>query len=291
MDSSNNIVVDSDTIDLSRIIRMLNNSLHIENKEEEEEPEPSVPDPESQLQDIINFRRHRATLMNTMFNNIFTTLLNDDNNRNVSSSNFDNAILNDSFQQDNSLYKNVISEQGNVELKTIIFSKEKFEYDTCPILHTPFEEGEEITQLPCSHMFDTIAINKWLQTEKAECPICRYKMKSKEIKIEHQGATGGHGVIGAHQGVTGAHQGVTGAHQGVTGAHQGVTGAHQGATGQGAYWLVQGVTGAQEPIITGTQGRFTGYYRQQQPENNSSSSEDIELQQAILNSIQQTRDV
>ena len=246
MDSSNNIVVDSDTIDLSRIIRMLNNSMHIENKEEEEEePESSDPEPESsesQLQDIINYR---TLLMNTMFNNIniFTTLLNDDNNRNVSS-NFDNAILDDSFQQDNSLYKNVISEQGNEEMKTIIFSKEKFEYDTCPILHTPFEEGEEITQLPCSHMFDTTAIKKWLQTEKAECPICRYKMKSKEIKIEQ-----------AHA-------------QGVTGAH-----AHITATGQ---------------IYTGTRGRFSGYYRQQ-PENNS-SSEDIELQQAILNSIQQTRD-
>ena len=38
MDSSNNIV-DSDIIDLSRIIRMLNNSMHIENKEEEEPPQ------------------------------------------------------------------------------------------------------------------------------------------------------------------------------------------------------------------------------------------------------------
>jgi len=242
MDSSNNIV-DSDIIDLSRIIRMLNNSLHIENKEEEP-PQSS----ESQLPDIINYRRHRAMLMNTMFNNI-STLLNP--NRNVSSIDDDSSILNDSFQQDNSLYKNVISEQGNIELKTIIFSKEKFEYDTCPILHTPFEEGEEITQLPCSHVFDTIAINKWLQTEKAECPICRYKMKSKEIKIEQA-----HGVTGAH-----AH--------GVTGAH-----AHVTATGQ---------------IYTDTRSRFSGYYRQQQPENNS--SEDIELQQAILNSIQQTRDL
>ena len=281
VDSSNNIVIDSDIIDLSRIIRMLNNSLHIENKEEEEpqpsEPESSEHDPESQLQDIINYRRHRTVLLNTMFNNVFTTLLNDDNNRNVSS-NFDNAILNDSFQQDNSLYKNVISEQGNEELKTIVFSKENCEYDTCPIFHTPFEEGEEITQLPCSHMFDTIAINKWLQTEKAECPICRYKMKSKEIKIEQaQGArTYGQGVTGAHgHGVTGAHgHGVTGAHgHGVTGAH-----AHSHITSTGQ-------------IYTDTRARFSGYYRQpQQPENNS-SSEDIELQQAILNSIQQTRDV
>ena len=275
MDSSNNIV-DSDIIDLSGIIRMLNNSLHIENKEEEEPPQYS----ESQLPDIINYRRHRAMLMNTMFNNI-STLLNP--NRNVSSIDDYSSILNDSFQQDNSLYKNVISEQGNVELKTIIFSKEKFEYDTCPILHTQFEEGEEITQLPCSHVFDTIAINKWLQTEKAECPICRYKMKSKEIKIEQA-----HGVTGAHaHGVTGAHaHGVTGAHaHGVTGAHaHGVTGAHaHGVTGAHAHVTATG------QIYTDTRSRFSGYYRQQQPENNS--SEDIELQQAILNSIQQTRDL
>ena len=284
VDSSNNIVIDSDIIDLSRIIRMLNNSMHIENKEEE--PESSEHDPESQLQDIINYRRHRTVLLNTMFNNVFTTLLNDDNNRNVSS-NFDNAILNASFQQDNSLYKNVISEQGIEDMKTIVFSKENCEYDTCPILHTQFEEGEEITQLPCSHVFDTTAIKKWLQTEKAECPICRYKMKSKEIKIEQaQGAmTYGQGVTG--QGVTG--QGVTGAHgQGVTGAHgHGVTGAHgHGVTGAHAHSHITS-TGQ---IYTDTRARFSGYYRQQQPENNS-SSEDIELQQAILNSIQQTRDV
>ena len=248
--SMNTVVVDSDSVHLSNIIRMLNNTLHIENEEKQphdnEEKQPHDNEEETMepnLQDIINYRRHSAMLMNTMFNNI-STLLNP--NRNVSSIDDDSSILNDSFQQDNSLYKNVISEQGNVELKTIIFSKEKFEYDTCPILHTQFEEGEEITQLPCNHVFDTTAINKWLQNEKAECPICRYKMSSKELKIEQAQA------------------------QGATGAH-----AHVTATGQ---------------IYTDTRGRFSGYNRQpQQIENNS--SEDIELQQAILNSIQQTRDV
>ena len=259
-DSSNNIV-DSDITDLSRIIRMLNNSIHIENDEEPRPHDNEEETMESNLYDIGNYRRHRSGLMNTMFNNIFTLLNNDNRNRIIDtnvSSNDDTAILNASFQQDTSVYKNVISEQGNEELKTVIFSKENIKTDTCPILHTPFEEGEEITQLPCNHVFDTTAINMWLQTEKAECPICRYKMSSKEIKIEQE-----HGA--AAQGVTVA---------------EGFTGA-------------QGVTVAEAQIITGTQGHFTGYYsnrgvnRQIENENNS---EDLELQQAILNSIQRTRD-
>ena len=285
-DLSMNTVVDSDSdiINLTNIIRMLNNTLHIEN----EEKQPQDNEEETTVQDIINYRRHRAVLMNTMFNNVFTFLnpnRNESNNINESINvsnnvnvNVDAAILNDSFQQDNHLYKNVISDEGNEELKTIIFSKENIKSDTCPILHTPFEEGEEITQLPCNHVFDTTAINKWLQNEKAECPICRYKMKSKEIKIEQaqaQGATG-HGHSGPH--ATGPHaHGHSGPH-----AH-----GHSGPHAHGH----SGPHGDSGPIYTNTQGRFSGYYRQPQQIENENSSEDIELQQAILNSIHQSRDV
>ena len=44
-------------------------------------------------------------------------------------------------------------------------------------------------------------------------------------------------------------------------------------------------------IYTDTRSRFSGYYRQPQQIENENSSEDIELQQAILNSIHQSRDV
>jgi len=128
-----------------------------------------------------------------MLDNVFTLLgsTNRIRNRIIHDSDelsLSSNILNQSFQQDKSKYKNVISDEGKEELKTVKYSKENADIknDTCPILHTPFEEGEEITQLPCNHCFDTNSITIWLQNEKAECPVCRYKLSSKEIKIEEE---------------------------------------------------------------------------------------------------------
>ena len=41
-----------------------------------------------------------------------------------------------------------------------------------------------ISKLPCNHLFNTDAILKWLKEEKAECPICRFKLESTEKKLE-----------------------------------------------------------------------------------------------------------
>ena len=131
--------------------------------------------------------------LHTMLDNVFTLLgsTNRIRNRIIHDSDelsLSSNILNQSFQQDKSKYKNVISDEGKEELKTVKYSKENTDIknDTCPILHTPFEEDEEITQLPCNHCFDTNSITIWLQNEKAECPVCRYKLSSKEIKIEEE---------------------------------------------------------------------------------------------------------
>ena len=53
----------------------------------------------------------------------------------------------------------------------------------CPITHTPFNDGDEITSLPCNHLFDTEAINRWVQ-KKPECPICRFNLKLTTILQE-----------------------------------------------------------------------------------------------------------
>jgi hypothetical protein len=67
----------------------------------------------------------------------------------------------------------------------------------CGIWQEEFEVGETIKVLPCNHAFRAEAITKWLTTEKAECPMCRFKMKSKEIivhpSIEGTGAGAGEG--------------------------------------------------------------------------------------------------
>jgi hypothetical protein len=58
--------------------------------------------------------------------------------------------------------------------------------DACGIWQEEFEDGEDIKILPCNHAFKADAIIKWLREEKAECPICRFSLQSKEV-IDHHG--------------------------------------------------------------------------------------------------------
>ena len=50
------------------------------------------------------------------------------------------------------------------------------------ITQDTFNDEYEITILPCAHGFTTSAIEKWLETKCPECPICRFKLDSTEIK-------------------------------------------------------------------------------------------------------------
>ena len=99
-----------------------------------------------------------------------------------------NTILNISMNDYMSKYKNIISEEGLTQLNhikyTFIENNNNIYNKSCPIMMYEFEENQEIIQLPCNHCYDPDAIKKWVNEEKAECPICRYKLKSKEIKIE-----------------------------------------------------------------------------------------------------------
>jgi len=90
----------------------------------------------------------------------------------------------------NSLYdsrpvKNVVDEKGMAEIFEKTFTAqmaEELKINTvCGIWQDEFEEGEPIKILPCNHAFKSEAIEKWLTTEKAECPICRFSLSSKEI--------------------------------------------------------------------------------------------------------------
>ena len=106
-------------------------------------------------------------------------------------------IINSSFN-DNSVYRQVIADD---ELIKLIQTKQKYSSTNidiinnilntvCPIMQTEFEDQQYIIKLECNHCFDADAIIHWLKEEKAECPVCRFKFKSKEIKIEnHQSTT------------------------------------------------------------------------------------------------------
>jgi len=96
-----------------------------------------------------------------------------------------NSIMNRSLH-DPAGYKNIISDEGVETLKNIKYSVEACNNEVCPITRATFAVDDEIVELPCGHCFNPEAINRWLNEEKAECPVCRYALKSKEIKREHQ---------------------------------------------------------------------------------------------------------
>ena len=90
----------------------------------------------------------------------------------------------------NSLYdlrpvKTVIDEKGMSAISEKTFTAmlaEELKINTvCGIWQDEFEEGEPIKILPCNHAFKVDAIERWLTTEKAECPICRFSLSSKEV--------------------------------------------------------------------------------------------------------------
>lgn len=103
-----------------------------------------------------------------------------------------NQILQESLQDDNP-YINVLSDEGKKQLNYVIYSNNldnsdnsnnsiTFTEKICPITQDEFEENELIVQLPCKHYFSKLAIEKWLIEEQATCPICKFALKSKEIK-------------------------------------------------------------------------------------------------------------
>ena len=51
----------------------------------------------------------------------------------------------------------------------------------CSITQESFKENQEITQLPCKHIFETDSIIMWLKEESHRCPVCRYELDFKEI--------------------------------------------------------------------------------------------------------------
>jgi hypothetical protein len=92
-----------------------------------------------------------------------------------------NQILNNSLM-DKKAYKKIISNEGLKQLKKIIYDENKYETKECVISMEEFKNGDEITQLPCNHIFHTKSINTWLKEESHKCPVCRYELDYTEIK-------------------------------------------------------------------------------------------------------------
>lgn len=144
------------------------------------------------LRDFFN----NNNLLNNIFNDINPLLLNTENessnlndifnnllnNRNGNSSL--NNVYQDSLLNDKPKYKNVLSDKGKHQLKNILFKDSSKYNNSCPIYYTDFQEDDNVIELPCKHCFTPEAIEKWLKEEQALCPVCRFKLDSKEEKIK-----------------------------------------------------------------------------------------------------------
>ena len=92
-----------------------------------------------------------------------------------------NRVLQQSLYQDPNSYKKVLSKKGK---DSVLIKKYDDSYNEkkCPITCFEFKKDQEIAVLPCKHIFTPDSIFDWLENEKAECPICRFKLDSNEIK-------------------------------------------------------------------------------------------------------------
>ena len=94
-------------------------------------------------------------------------------------------LLRQTLTSDKNPIKQVLSEEGEKCITDITYDpKIHTDITCCPITMKEFKDGDTIAKLPCKHMFNKPAILKWLKEEKAECPICRFKLQSIEKKEE-----------------------------------------------------------------------------------------------------------
>ena len=92
-----------------------------------------------------------------------------------------NNILELTLNQQNA-HKQILSEKGEKQLKQVSYTQSIHSMKQCPITLNDFKEGDIVTKLPCSHLFDNSGIELWLKTESAKCPVCRKTLDFVEVK-------------------------------------------------------------------------------------------------------------
>jgi hypothetical protein len=86
---------------------------------------------------------------------------------------------------DEGRFRRVISDDVLNNLRIIKYSKDTCKNENCPILYVDFTEDDDVIKLECGHCFDPESIKKWLKEHKAECPVCRYKLESIEVRVNN----------------------------------------------------------------------------------------------------------
>lgn len=111
-----------------------------------------------------------------IYNEINAELLSDSYEQNII-----NNIIELTLNQQNA-HKQILSEKGEKQLKQVSYTQSIHSMKQCPITLNDFKEGDMVTKLPCSHIFDNSGIELWLKTESAKCPVCRETLDFIEVK-------------------------------------------------------------------------------------------------------------
>ena len=85
-------------------------------------------------------------------------------------------------------HKHVVSSDGEQQIELGIVKEEDGEV-VCCFSQAPLEVGDETGKLPCEHIFAREDLLKWLRTEQALCPICRFALDSKEVPQSAESVT------------------------------------------------------------------------------------------------------
>jgi len=124
-----------------------------------------------------------AAIINDMINNDFSLSAQPQFNPNVSQMVLQNSLY------DRNPIRHVVADKVKTSLKSIKFcdAVDKENHNKCLILFDPFQEDDDIIQLPCNHCFFVEPIMKWLTEDSCECPVCRYKFDSMEKNLRIEG--------------------------------------------------------------------------------------------------------
>jgi len=134
---------------------------------------------ESLIGTFLNEGRRTGLLESLLL--VGTNMLIDDLSRNDIENNIINRVINESFRE-KSKFKNVLSEEGEKQIKRVKYDPDLHKNHICPIYHIYFTKDTIVSQLPCNHIFSPEGIDIWLKNENAICPVCRFKLLSCEKK-------------------------------------------------------------------------------------------------------------
>ncbi|OAY56879.1 hypothetical protein MANES_02G052000v8 [Manihot esculenta] len=75
------------------------------------------------------------------------------------------------------------SESSIDDLTRIVFAVGVQDPENCIVCLEEFEDGDDLIQMPCSHLYHQHCIVEWLMTSHL-CPLCRYQMPTTQLS-EH----------------------------------------------------------------------------------------------------------